>query len=96
MYFKDDAIVFKSRMPLFEKERCGDKPNTVRVLTDEESDEVIKEYTRTFANVSKITIVDATSKNKEPREFTRKLTDISFTGALLGYRIAVFSWKHEE
>jgi hypothetical protein len=93
MQFNGYTIIFKSKMPFFEKEQCGDKANTVRLMTDDEAKLVRSKWQR--GEMSRISIVDATRNFKELHEFNRLLTDVSFTGEILGLYMVIFSWRHE-
>lgn len=79
-------IEFKSEPFFYTKEKCGTKPNTVRIVKDDE----LKELNTFQFQLKKILI-----KNVDTDEyFVRELTDVS---QLPGYEgegeIFIFSWK---
>jgi hypothetical protein len=77
----DDTIFFKSIPAMYKKERSGEKPNTVRVI---ENDEIVQHV----EDFHKINITNIhTNEN-----FTRTLEDVS-TSLIKGTRIFIFSWR---
>ena len=89
-----DTVVFKSGRSFYEIEECGLKPNTVRVLDEEEA--------RLFADwimdadvvQHKIQYIEIQNKHGQ-ESFRRKLTDVSFIGSIHEKYLLVFSWRHE-
>jgi len=91
---EDDTVVFKSNSYYFKEERDGLKPNTVRLLTRDEMQQIIINPAVSHAfSVRKIRIECTAVKpfqNLEP--FTRTLTSIEQIGELCGHYLFVFSW----
>lgn len=92
MKINSDTISFKSLPDLFMVERYGIKPNTVRILNEQESD-VLEEM---WGCIEYIRI----SKSTNPDEwFVRELINMTdITDALKlplknGERCVVFSWR---
>ena len=85
MRIEGNTVIFRSTPSMYEVEENGKKPNTVRILDDDE--------TLLVATIGK----DLTRIRIERwghRGFTRELTDISKIGELLGKSVYVFSWRH--
>ncbi|MCK5333489.1 MAG: hypothetical protein KAJ24_03175 [Candidatus Aenigmarchaeota archaeon] len=79
-----ETVEFRSGEGFFEKELSGRKPNTERILSGPDRYDIM--------SCSEIKII-FTSNPKN--SFTRKITDISVVGELLGKYFVVISWKHE-
>ena len=87
-------VVFRSLPDLWAIERCGNKPNTVRLLTEREYIERL-DFARSCLMVGEPATVEMV--NTETGEgFFRALTDISQVGTLLGQTMWVLSWRHED
>lgn len=77
------SVIFKSIPIMFNKEKNGLKPNTIRE---------IDEFDDRFRKLAEFETNLITIKNSETGEtFTRKITDIS-----IWKNIMIISWKHEE
>ena len=87
MKIECDTIVFKSYPDRWQREKSGDKPNTVRWLTHEESD-IVNDIDR----ITRIVLVNTLTNER----FTRIIHDRDFLGEVLGQWLWVFSWQHEE
>jgi hypothetical protein len=82
-----DAIIFGSDPKLYELEKSGKKPNTVRALD-------LLGKAHVLNTPPKMIIVFI--RGVEGKEFTRDLTDISFVDAYEladGRELCVFSWN---
>ena len=90
---EDGTVVFKSDSYYFKLERDGLKPNTVRLLTYDERQEV---EGRVHVDEIRIECVRANIDDACFEPFTRTLTSIEQIGKLCGYYLFVFSWRHEE
>ena len=78
------TITFKSTSYFYEKEESGMKCNTVRIVSA---------FELQFVEVSAyIKIV----KDGSGEHFTRKITDLSFLGSILGKPHIVISWNPNE
>jgi hypothetical protein len=76
-------VIFKSIPEMFEKEKDGRKPNTLRMIyNDDPRYDALKDKTATH-----ITIENTDTKEA----FMREITDISFWSGWW-----IISWKHEE
>ena len=101
MEIEEDTIVFKSEPYYFKEERDGLKPNTVRLLTHDEMEQ-LRPNGESFeiTHIKKIRIQNTLGSNFEThpnsKSFTRTLTSIEQIGELCGYYLFVFSWRHEE
>ena len=89
---EDGTIVFKSESYIFKLERDGLKPNTVRLLTYDEWQEL---GSGVDTNEIRIECVRKNIDDACFEPFTRTLTSIEQIGELCGYYLFVFSWKHE-
>ena len=88
---EDGTVVFKSELYYFKLERDGLKPNTVRLLTYDEKQEV-----GSGVDTNEIRIESTFDFPFEERgHFTHTLTSIEQIGELCGYYLFVFSWRHE-
>jgi hypothetical protein len=86
----NDTVVFMSEPLNFGLEQSGLKSNTVRQLStagDAEAIGAIKNM-----RVKKIRIINTVDRDA----FERKVTSIAPIGSLLGNKLFVFSWKHED
>ena len=88
---EDGTVVFKSKTYYFELERDGRKPNTVRLLT---YDEVQELGDGVDTNEIRIECVRANVDDACFDPFTRVLTSIEQIGELCGHYLFVFSWQH--
>lgn len=80
----DNTIYFISTEEMYNKERDGLKSNTVRILSEEESKEVME------TAIDYIIII----KKGSEHYFTRWITDISYLYNS-EYSIYVFSWSNK-
>jgi len=92
MKIEGDTIVFRSINPHFAKEKDGRRPNTVRILSDKETLNVLKLWNSHKLKKIRIELADF----KKSDSFERELTDISLTGDSFGKIPVFFSWRHEE
>ena len=88
---EDGTVVFKSKTYFFKLERDGLKPNTVRLLTYDEWQEL---GGGVDVNEIRIECVRANVSDACFDPFTRTLTSIEQIGELCGYYLFVFSWRH--
>jgi hypothetical protein len=78
------SVEFKSTGEFYKKEKSGIKPNTVRV---------VNAFGLRYAEVAVfITIIDTATGD----HFTRKITDLSLLGNVLGKPLIVISWDSKE
>lgn len=104
MKIEDGTVVFKSEPYYFKQERDGLKPNTVRLLTHAERQQIRPNRgVRALSRIYKIRIECTSDSNNEYFEpsqnfapFTRTLASIEQIGELCGYYLFVFSWQHRE
>jgi len=87
----DNTVVFKSEPYFYELEERGLKPNTVRLL-DEEDARLFDEW---MMDVDEIQYIEIRNKRYSQEWFRRKLTDVSIIGEICGKYLVVFSWRHE-
>ena len=80
----DPTVIFKSTNENYVKEESGIKPNTVRQI-----DSFDLKYVENSIFIQ-IRHVDTGEK------FTRKITDLSFLGSILGKPFIVISWNPNE
>ena len=100
---EDGTAVFKSEPYYFKQERDGLKPNTIRLLTHAEKQQIRPNRgARALSRIYKIRIECTTDTNNEYFEpsqnfapFTRTLTSTEQIGELCGFYLFVFSWRHE-
>jgi|GEM_PF-4588602 len=85
MKVKDDLIMFKSDPEMFEKEKDGRKPNTIRWSYDADEIAQMTIFARDFKKDCQKYIQIENSVTGET--FVRRLSDISFYGG-----VYVFSW----
>ncbi len=86
MRIEGNTVIFRSTPSMYEKEESGKKPNTVRILDDDEALPIMT----MGEDLTCIRI-----ERWDHHGFTRELIDISVVGRLLGKTICVFSWRHE-
>jgi hypothetical protein len=87
-------VIFKSVPDFWKRERCGNKPNTVRLLIPREYDERLA-FADTCMEVGEPATVEIV--NAETGEgFFRAITDISQVGTILGQTMWCISWHHED
>ena len=91
---EDGTVVLKSKTHFFELERDGLKPNTVRILTYDEWQELGGGVD--VNNEIRIECVRANVNDACFDPFTRTLTSIVQIGELCGHYLVVFSWRHRE
>ena len=87
MKIEGDTVLFKSTPPFFQKEQSGLKPNTVRILSEPEAEQLDK----TKNQLKTIRIISTETGNS----FERGITDIS--PAILESEkcvVFIFSWHH--
>ena len=78
------SVEFKSTDEFYKKEKSGIKPTTVRV---------VDAFELRYAEVAIfITIIDTATGD----HFTRKITDLSLLGNVLGKPLIVISWNPNE
>lgn len=87
MKIEGDTVIFKSDLVFYQKEQKGTKPNTVRILSQSEEDQLykVKDQLKTIRIIS----------TETDDSFERGITDISL--AILASeicRVFVFSWHH--
>ena len=68
----------------YEKEKSGEKPNTVRCIE-----------TDVYLQIKKANLITIHNKITGD-QFTRSITDISIIGYILNNKYIVISWKHVE
>lgn len=83
MKIEGDFVEFKSDKKFFEKEKDGRKPNTVRILSEDEYRSLIEQKPK------KIRVANTAIASEY---FERDITDISVVGHIAGKNIAVISW----
>lgn len=87
-------VVFKSVPGFWIIERNGNKPNTVRLLSEREYVERL-DFANTCMEVGEPATIQVV--NTETGEhFFRAITDISQVGVLLGQTMWCISWRHED
>jgi hypothetical protein len=86
-------VIFKSTPDMWEREHDGRKPNTYRFAGAGEN-RGLDEVVTTLALGGPATIEIVNTATGEP--FFRRLTDITFGGALLGKQLWILSWRHED
>ncbi len=91
-----DTIIFNSDWNNYEDEENGKKPNTQRLLSRADVEEV-EIWWKTRSAPRKIEMHDNTTRVGllNPRIFKRTLTDVRSVGELLGKFMFVFSWSHK-
>ena len=86
-------VVFRSIPDFWRIERNGNKPNTLRILSQ-------SEYPRIDAARAALMMGEPASidmmNTETGEEFFRRITDISQVGSMLGSDIWVISWRHED
>jgi len=94
MRIEGGTIIFKSEARMYEKEESGVKPNTVRILDDDEAIQIMSMGDDFGIGGVGSMLTHIRIERWDHRSFTRELTDISVVGRLLGKSIWVFSWRH--
>lgn len=82
----DSVVTFKSSSEMFEKEKSGRKPNTVRKI-----DAGDDRFASLRAGCGRIVIVASHDSGDRSESFEREITDYSEWEGL-----AVISWKHDD
>ena len=98
MVDENGTVVFTSTPYYFNLEQRGLKPNTVRLLTYGQMQQVRPENEIVgIVHIRKIRIVCSEERIESycPHPFERELTSIVKIGELCGHYLFVFSWKHE-
>lgn len=85
MEITGNTIIFKSSPRCFLKERYGIKPNTVRIIPEQEKEN----FDKKFHTLEYIEIVNADTDKRIRRE----LTDISYHDFGNGAIVYIFSWE---
>lgn len=93
MQIVDDMVVFKSNSEYYMKEEEGKKPNTMRMLSVRESQQIFDADMN--ERVKRIRIVLDSMPEFGELSFERELTDISYIGYIAGKMIYIFSWRHK-
>ena len=86
MKIEGDTIIFKSAPDFFQKEQKGIKPNTVRILSELEEEELYKAKDQ----LKTIRIISTETGDN----FERGITDITPAVLSKGCRVFVISWHH--
>lgn len=76
-------VKFKSIPAMYEKEKSGIKPNTVRII-----DEFDDRFKRLYENIETLITIENTHTKET---FTRKVRDVSVWNNLM-----IISWEHED
>ena len=86
MKIEGDTVLFKSAPEFFQKEQKGIKPNTVRILSQPEEEQLykVKDQLKTIKTIS-----TETGDN-----FERGITDITPVVLSKECRVFAFSWHH--
>ena len=87
-------VIFKSAPDFWMRERCGNKPNTVRLLTPQEYTERLRFADECMEVGEPATIEIVNTETLDG--FFRRITDICCIGELPGYDMWVVSWQHED
>jgi hypothetical protein len=86
MIIEDDTVIFQSTPPTYERERDGEKPNTTRIIEEEEWNELIGNLPhriRIFSNI-----------HQSKHLFERKITDIMQLWKMFDKVVVTISWQH--
>lgn len=96
MYIEnEDTIVFKSIPVIFEKEKSCKKPNTVRIISEMESDKwnlMAKVAGEIYSGATPITKIKIQCSVGD-QYFIRKLKDVTVIPHE-GTALWIFSWRH--
>ncbi len=84
--FDGSVLLVHSKDDLYYKEKHGSKRNTVRILDISEMSKV------PCLDTIRISLSDGDSNEF----FTRKISDVSVVGHLLGKKMVVFSWDSDK
>jgi len=95
MKIDGNTIKFKSNLHFYNLERKGIKPNTVRILEEEEGLEIDKWQKKGFIDGNVYRYIEI-SFLPENRFFIRTLTWVGKIGVFLGKEIWMFCWKPEQ
>ena len=88
-------VVFKSVPDFYTIERNGNKPNTVRVLSDREYRERL-DFARACLMAGEPASIEIVNAANQLQRFFRRITSIEQVGSLAGQSIWVISWLHED
>lgn len=88
-------VVFKSVQDFFTIERNGNKPNTVRLLTEDEYTSRL-DCARAALLAGEPATILIVNRDVPDQSFFRRLTSIEQVGALVGQFLWVLSWRHED
>lgn len=90
MEFLDNTFIFKSLPIFYEKEKSGLKNNTVRIVSEEETEQILNAWYEDFGHINlKIKIENKTTGDS----FIRVIKDISFFEIDNEIQLAIFTWK---
>jgi len=88
MKIEDNFIIVRSLPYFYAKEKRGVKPNTVRLLTEEEMSQI------RYRKPHKIRVGLTTDSGKS--FFERTIMDLTVLGSFLGLTLVDISWQHAE
>ena len=88
-------VVFKSIPDFYTIERNGNKPNTVRLMSDHEYSERL-DFARACLMAGEPATVRIINAADTTLGFFRRITSIDQIGAMLGQTMWVISWRHED
>ena len=96
MKIEGDTIVFKSYKQNYEPEERGEKCCTVRVIPDNEWQDVL-DFIYAFVTWQKGAIrIRITLANDSAYYFERQITHVQILGEILYSKLLLFCWRHEE
>jgi len=87
-------VIFRSTPEFYARERCGNKPNTVRMLSRGESAGRLG-FADACMEAGESATIEIIGTEGEP-PFFRRITDISQIGSLVGSDLWCISWQHED
>jgi hypothetical protein len=88
-------VVFKSIPEFWTIERNGNKPNTVRLLTESEYVERL-DFARACLDAGEPATICIVNAANPADIFYRRITSIEQIGTILGQTVWVISWRHED
>lgn len=89
-------LVFKSIPHFYKLERNGNKPNTVRMLTDSEYIERHVGWANTCIEAGEPATIAIVNAADTSQIFYRRITSIEQISTILGIGQWVISWRHED
>ena len=89
-------VIFKSTPDFFAVERCGNKPNTVRLLTPREHSSDRLDFARACMAAGEPATIEMVNADNPAQVFFRRITSIEQIGTVLGQTMWVISWRHED